>query len=288
MFNWVNILLKRWDDVARIRTKFRDEGSKKIPGCTSIEVNGIVHEFLASDKTHPMSDKIYAMLEETNRLLDSYGHVPDTSLVLYNIDNELKECVVSQHSERLAIAFGLISTKPGTQIRIMKNLRKRTKDMLTSKWHTLNANFQKFNAAYKRAKRLGKSGENDVDVMKRAQSIFRDEHKGVAFCQEDAWDLFGHDARPRPAGRPRPSKKTKSDATASTGGSSASTQFEKLMEQELRLKREAAERAFEAQTEKDRTLMRLEHHHTFLPNVMGRLVDVRPVITFYFCTKNKM
>ncbi|GKB45111.1 hypothetical protein Tco_0890053 [Tanacetum coccineum] len=153
------------------------------------------------------------------------------------------------------------------------------------KWHTLNANCQKFNAAYKRAKRLGKSGENDVDYLKRAQSIYRDEHKGVAFSQEDAWavlrfhpkwdapeqvdltgdvpgasqeDLFGHDARPRPAGKPRPAKKSKSDATASTGGSSASTQFGELMEQELRLKREAAERAFEAQAEKDRTLMRLE------------------------------
>ncbi|GKE57927.1 hypothetical protein Tco_1497112, partial [Tanacetum coccineum] len=71
-------------------------------------------------------------------------------------------------------------------------------------------------------------------------------------------DLFGHDARPRPAGKLRPVKKIKSDATASTGGSSESTQFGELMEQELRLKREAAERAFEAQAEKDRTLMRLE------------------------------
>ncbi|GKF16508.1 hypothetical protein Tco_0061426, partial [Tanacetum coccineum] len=71
-------------------------------------------------------------------------------------------------------------------------------------------------------------------------------------------DLFGHDARPCPAGKPRPAKKAKSDATASTGGSRASTQFGELMEQELRLKREAAERAFEAQAEKDRTLMRLE------------------------------
>ncbi|GKA62410.1 hypothetical protein Tco_0761929 [Tanacetum coccineum] len=166
-----------------------------------------------------------------------------------------------------------------------KNFQKRTKDMLTSKWHTLNANCQKFNAAYKRAKRLGKSGENDVDYLKRAQSIYRDEHKGVAFSQEDAWavlrfhpkwdapeqvdltgdvpgatqeDPFGHDARPRPAGKQRPAKKTKSDATASTDVSSASTQFGELMEQELRLKREAAERAFEAQAEKDRTLMRLE------------------------------
>nr|GEU50331.1 hypothetical protein [Tanacetum cinerariifolium] len=71
-------------------------------------------------------------------------------------------------------------------------------------------------------------------------------------------DLFGHDARPRPAGKPRPAKKTKSDATASTDGSSTSTQFGELMEQELRLKWKAAERAFEAQAEKDRTLMLLE------------------------------
>nr|GEV50188.1 hypothetical protein [Tanacetum cinerariifolium] len=49
-------------------------------------------------------------------------------------------------------------------------------------------------------------------------------------------DLFGHDARPRPADKPWPAKKTKSDATASTGGSSASTQFGELMEQELCLK----------------------------------------------------
>nr|GFC06173.1 hypothetical protein [Tanacetum cinerariifolium] len=138
-----------------------------------------------------------------------------------------------------------------------KKFQKRTKDMLTSKWHTLNANCQKFNATYKRVKRLGKIGENDVDSMKRTQSIYRDEHKGVSFSQEDVWailkfhpkwnaheqvnltgdvpgatqeDLFGHDARPRPAGKPRPAKETKSDATASTGGSSASTQFGELME----------------------------------------------------------
>nr|GEZ50034.1 hypothetical protein [Tanacetum cinerariifolium] len=71
-----------------------------------------------------------------------------------------------------------------------KIFQKRTKDMLTSKWHTLNANCQKFNATYKRAKRLEKSGENDVDVMKRAQSIYRHEHKWVAFCQEDAWAIL--------------------------------------------------------------------------------------------------
>ncbi|GJZ04451.1 integrase, catalytic region, zinc finger, CCHC-type containing protein [Tanacetum coccineum] len=86
-------------------------------------------------------------------------------------------------------------------------------------------------------------------------------------------DLFGHDARPRPAGKQQPAKKTKSDATASTGGSSASTQFGELIEHELHLKREAAERAFEAQAEKDRTLMRLEELRLFgLWTELGKLV----------------
>nr|GFB72464.1 hypothetical protein [Tanacetum cinerariifolium] len=131
------------------------------------------------------------------------------------------------------------------------------------------------------------SEDNNVE---RSQ---KHERFGVAFCQEDAWailkfhpkwdapeqvdltgdvlgatqeDLFGHDARPRPPGKPRPAKKTKFDATASIGGSSASTQFGELMEQELRLKRKAAERAFEAQAEKDRTLMRLEELREFYEN----------------------
>lgn len=113
----------RWDDVARIRTKLHDKGMKKVPGCTSIEVDNVVHEFLVGDKVHPLSKDIYKMLNEIDRLLDISGFVPDTSKVLYDMDEELKEGSLSHHSEKLAIAFGLISTKPGTTIRIVKNLR---------------------------------------------------------------------------------------------------------------------------------------------------------------------
>ncbi|GJT47709.1 hypothetical protein Tco_0973866 [Tanacetum coccineum] len=168
------------------------------------------------------------------------------------------------------------------------NFQKRNKDMLSSKWHTLNHNCQKFNAIYKRCRRLSKSGENELDVMKRARTTYRDKNKNTPFIQEDAlkvlrthskWDapspapvdltedehipavntdeLFGPDARPRPPGKQRPGKKTKSDTSASTGGSSSSSQWE-IMTQELRLKREAAEKAFEVAKEIDRTVMRLE------------------------------
>nr|GMD82715.1 pentatricopeptide repeat-containing protein At1g08070, chloroplastic [Ipomoea batatas] len=120
-----NLFLK-WNVIipeGRIRTFLNNKGLKEVPGCTSIEVDSIVHEFLASDRTHPESEKIYGMLEEVDELLEMAGHVPDTSQVHRDVDEEWKEGVLSQHSEKLAISFGLISTKPGTTLRIFKNLR---------------------------------------------------------------------------------------------------------------------------------------------------------------------
>ncbi|KAJ6847397.1 pentatricopeptide repeat-containing protein-like [Iris pallida] len=48
---------------------------------------------------------------------------PDTRCVLHDIDQEAKEQVLMYHSERLAIAYGLISTPARTPLRIIKNLR---------------------------------------------------------------------------------------------------------------------------------------------------------------------
>lgn len=51
------------------------------------------------------------------------GYVPDTRYVLHDIDQEAKEQALMYHSERLAIAYGLISTPARTPLRIIKNLR---------------------------------------------------------------------------------------------------------------------------------------------------------------------
>ncbi|KAM1152045.1 hypothetical protein EV1_034351 [Malus domestica] len=51
------------------------------------------------------------------------GYVPDTRYVLHDIDQEAKEQALLYHSERLAIAYGLISTPPRQTLRIIKNLR---------------------------------------------------------------------------------------------------------------------------------------------------------------------
>ncbi|PIA27030.1 hypothetical protein AQUCO_08300008v1 [Aquilegia coerulea] len=112
-----------WEGVARMRTMMKDSGIQKEPGCSSIEVENKVHEFLVGDLKHPKSKDIYLMLKDLYRRLKEDGYTPQTNIVLHDIGELEKEQALGVHSEKLAIAFGLISTQPGTPIKIVKNLR---------------------------------------------------------------------------------------------------------------------------------------------------------------------
>ena len=56
-------------------------------------------------------------------LMEEAGYVSNTNIVLHDMEDEHKEYVLYHHSEKLAIAFGLINTSPSIAIRITKNLR---------------------------------------------------------------------------------------------------------------------------------------------------------------------
>ncbi|KAM2625749.1 hypothetical protein TB1_032570 [Malus domestica] len=112
-----------WDDVHEIRGTMMQHGVVKTPGCSMIEADGVVHEFLAGDKKHPRIKEIDSMLDEIAKRLKKEGYAPDTNEVSFDIDEEEKETALSRHSEKLAIAFGLIAISPPSPIRIMKNLR---------------------------------------------------------------------------------------------------------------------------------------------------------------------
>jgi len=113
----------RWVDAVNVRQIMKDKGLRKQPGRSWIEVQNTVHTFVADDKSHPQSREIYAMLDRLLEQIEEAGFVPDTNFVLHDVEEEQKEYILSHHSEKLAIAFGLISTPPGTPIRISKNLR---------------------------------------------------------------------------------------------------------------------------------------------------------------------
>ncbi|XP_023523571.1 pentatricopeptide repeat-containing protein At5g66520-like [Cucurbita pepo subsp. pepo] len=113
----------RWEDVARVRKLMRDRGVKKTPGWSSIMVEGMVHNFVAGDETHPQTEEIYKTWEKLLERMKLEGYVPNTSVVLLDMEDDQKEKYLFRHSEKLAVVFGLIKTGPGTVIRIMKNLR---------------------------------------------------------------------------------------------------------------------------------------------------------------------
>ncbi|XP_065019690.1 pentatricopeptide repeat-containing protein At3g26782, mitochondrial-like [Musa acuminata AAA Group] len=113
----------RWNDVQRLRVIIKNKGLVKPPGYSSVEFKGRVHVFLVGDKKHPQHIEIYNYLEKLRVRMLEAGYVPDTGSVLHDVDEEEKETVLRVHSEKLALAFAIINTAPGTTIHIIKNLR---------------------------------------------------------------------------------------------------------------------------------------------------------------------
>ncbi|XP_020518885.1 pentatricopeptide repeat-containing protein At4g21065-like isoform X1 [Amborella trichopoda] len=115
--------LGEWDKKAEVLTMMKDQGVKKEPSRSWIEIRGIVHGFAIEDKSHPQTPQVYSKLEELKIKMEEMGYVADTNFVLHDIEQEQKEYSLLHHSEKLAVAFGLISTAKGSPLRIMKNLR---------------------------------------------------------------------------------------------------------------------------------------------------------------------
>ncbi|OVA14957.1 Pentatricopeptide repeat [Macleaya cordata] len=112
-----------WEGVKMTRVSLRSKGLKKDPGRSSIEIDRTVHTFMAGDKYHPQYPEISDFLRSLIERIEAAGHVPDTKFVFQDVPDEVKRDLLYHHSEKLAIAFGLLRSKPGTTIRIVKNLR---------------------------------------------------------------------------------------------------------------------------------------------------------------------
>lgn len=114
---------KRWGNVAFVRKSMKKKGVKKEPGLSWIENQGMVHYFSVGDNSHSDMKLIRGMLEWLNMKTWKAGYVPNRDAVLLQVEDDEKERLLWLHSERLALAFGLIRTPSGSPIRIIKNLR---------------------------------------------------------------------------------------------------------------------------------------------------------------------
>ncbi|KAL8475734.1 hypothetical protein ACS0TY_028409 [Phlomoides rotata] len=119
------------DEADSLRKDLKDRGIRKVPGVSTMYINGQIHQLCAGDKSHPQINEIYSMLDEMIRTLKLAGYVPDTASQILSDgrwdddvnEEEEKERALVCHSEKLAVCFGLISTKAGTPLYIFKNLR---------------------------------------------------------------------------------------------------------------------------------------------------------------------
>ncbi|KAH7652948.1 TPR-like protein [Dioscorea alata] len=113
----------RHADAKMVRYLMKKKRIEKIPGCTLVEIRGIVHQFLVGDTSHAQIKDILMKWDEIEDRIRLEGYVPNKKEVLLDINEDEKEDALSRHSEKLAIAFALISSEDGATIRLVKNLR---------------------------------------------------------------------------------------------------------------------------------------------------------------------
>ncbi|KAL2238409.1 pentatricopeptide repeat-containing protein At3g46790, chloroplastic [Sesamum indicum] len=114
---------KMWDEVKRVKKLLEASGLQKVSGCSWIEVRRKIYLLKSVDELNPQIEQIHAFVENLSKEMMKKGYVPQTKDILYDLDSEEKERIVLGHSEKLAVAFGLINCSKGETIRITKNLR---------------------------------------------------------------------------------------------------------------------------------------------------------------------
>jgi pentatricopeptide repeat protein len=114
-----NGMLKEADEVRRLMGV---NGVRKEAGCSWIDVKNTTFVFTVHDRSHPRTDEIYKMLRKLEELVKKKGYEPETQFAINCVEG-FKEQSLWYHSEKLALAFGLLTLPVGAPIRIKKNLR---------------------------------------------------------------------------------------------------------------------------------------------------------------------
>ncbi|KAL6966496.1 hypothetical protein U1Q18_032276 [Sarracenia purpurea var. burkii] len=67
---------KEWVKMRLMRKHMKDEGIKAIPGCSSIEIDGFVHEFVMGNWSHPETEEIREVLRDISERVSGFGLEP--------------------------------------------------------------------------------------------------------------------------------------------------------------------------------------------------------------------
>ncbi|KAL7114943.1 hypothetical protein ACP275_04G152900 [Erythranthe tilingii] len=112
----------RLEEANEVRRLMEFNRVRKEPGYSWLDVRNTTHVFKAHDRSHFMTNEIYEKLGELEELVKKRGYVAEIQYAVNDV-GEYKERSLWYHSEKLALAYGLLSLPVGATIRIKKNLR---------------------------------------------------------------------------------------------------------------------------------------------------------------------
>ncbi|KAL2459599.1 Pentatricopeptide repeat-containing protein [Forsythia ovata] len=93
-----------------------------LPACTWIEIKNQPHVFFTGGKSHHLITDIYDNLDNLMLEISRNGYVPKGNTLLPDVD-ERDERLLTCHSEKLAVSFGLISTSDSTPLQLVQSHR---------------------------------------------------------------------------------------------------------------------------------------------------------------------
>nr|KYP38911.1 hypothetical protein KK1_039802 [Cajanus cajan] len=114
---------EKWEEVKKLQRKIGKRGLKKDQGCSWIEVEGKFNIFVAGDTSHAQAKRIDSLLRKLRMKMNKGGYSNKMRYALINADDMKKEVLLCGHSEKLAMAFGILNVPPGRTVRVTKNLR---------------------------------------------------------------------------------------------------------------------------------------------------------------------
>ncbi|KAK3403984.1 LOW QUALITY PROTEIN: hypothetical protein EUGRSUZ_K00340 [Eucalyptus grandis] len=98
-----------WEDAAPIRKRIKLKNL----------IKETVHKFYTS---HPEAQDIYDERDQLASRIKKLGYVLNTEFVLHDVEEGQKEQYLLQHSEKIAVVFGLLSTSSLKPVWVFKNL----------------------------------------------------------------------------------------------------------------------------------------------------------------------
>lgn len=79
---------RRWNEVAGVRAVMKQTGTRKVPGCSVLETDGILHTFVMEDKSHPQLKQIIEILGKLELEMVAAESNPKSEIYLYDFEIE--------------------------------------------------------------------------------------------------------------------------------------------------------------------------------------------------------